>query len=92
MTKKQPPSQTIKTTNEEKEYKDFTLDYSPLSDTPNVNTNGMMCIMITNDEKSMGSMDLTGSFPHYSASFHEYLLVGYYYDDNAMLVEPIKNR
>ena len=37
-------------------------------------------------------MDLTGRFPKYSSSFHEYELVGYNYDVNSILVEPLKNR
>ena len=48
--------------------------------------------MIMNDEKSMGYMDLTGKFPHFSASGHEYLLVRYNYDANTILVEPLKKR
>ena len=48
--------------------------------------------MIMNDETSMGFMDLTGKFPHCSASGHEYLLLVYNYDANAILVEPLKNR
>ena len=47
--------------------------------------------MIMNDEKSMGYMYLKVIFPHCSASGHEYLLVGYKYDTNAILVEPLKN-
>ena len=47
--------------------------------------------MITNDERSMGYMDLTGIFPHCSASGHEYVLVRYNYYSNAILVEPLKN-
>ena len=50
-----------------------------------------MCIMITNDETSMGYMDLTGRFICFSSSGHEYLLVGYNYGANAILVEPPKN-
>ena len=40
----------------------------------------------------MGYMDLTGRFPHCSSSGHEYLLVGYNYYANAILVEPLKKR
>ena len=47
--------------------------------------------MITNDEKPMGYMNLTGRFLHYSASGNEYLLMGYKYDANKILVEPLKN-
>ena len=47
--------------------------------------------MIMNDEKSMGCMDLTGRFPHCSASDHKYLLFGYNSDANEILVEPLKN-
>ena len=63
---------------------------SPPSDTPNVKKNGVMCSMITNDEKFMGCMDLTGIFTHCSANGHEYLLVGYNYDANTILVETLK--
>ena len=38
----------------------------------------------------MGFMDSTGIFPHCSASGHEYLLDGYNYYANAILVEPLK--
>ena len=48
--------------------------------------------MVMNDEKSMGYTNLTGRFPHCSARGHEYLLVGYNYDVNSILVEPLKNR
>ena len=47
--------------------------------------------MITNDEKSMGCIYLTCRFTHCSSSGHVYLLVGYNYDSNEILVEPIKN-
>ena len=36
-------------------------------------------------------MDLTGRFPHCSASGNEYLLFVYNYDYNSVLVEPLKN-
>ena len=88
-TKKQPPSQKIKAAKEEKESKDCTLDYFPFSDTQNVKTNEVMCSMITNDEKSMGYMYLTVIFTHCSASGHEYLLVRYNYEDNAIFVKPL---
>ena len=44
------------------------------------------------DVKTMEYLDLTGRFPKYSSSFHEYELVGYNYDVNSILVEPLKNR
>ena len=90
-TKKQSTPQKIKTAQEDKEFKDRTIDYFPPSDTQNLNTNEVMCSMIMNDEISMGYMYLTVRFPHRSASGHEYLLVGYNYDANAILVEPLKN-
>ena len=37
-------------------------------------------------------MDLIGRFPPCSASGHEYLLVGYNYYANTILVEPPKKR
>ena len=91
-TEKQPPPQTIKKTQEEKESKDPILDYFTPSDTPNVKTNGVVCSMITNDEKPMRYMDLIGRFTHFPTSGHEYLLVRYNYDANEILVEPPKNR
>ena len=42
------------------------------------------------NEGTMGSIDLIGRFTNCSASGHEYLLVGYNYDANAILVEPLK--
>ena len=51
-TKKQPPPQTIKTTQEDKESRDCTLYYFPPFGTPNLKTSGVMCSMIINDEKS----------------------------------------
>ena len=51
-TKKQPPPQTIKTTQEDKESRDCTLYYFPPFGTPNLKTSGVMCSMIMNDEKS----------------------------------------
>jgi hypothetical protein len=36
--------------------------------------------------------DLTGRFPVHSSHGHLYVLVFYLYDENAILVEPIKNR
>ena len=35
-------------------------------------------------------MDLSGRFTDFSASGHAYLLVGYNYDANAILFEPLK--
>ena len=37
----------------------------------------------------MGYVDLTGRFPHFSSSGHEYLLFWYNYDANAILIEPL---
>ena len=51
----------------------------------------LMCIVITNDETSMVYMDLTGRLICCSSSGHEYLLVGYNYGANEILVEPLKN-
>ena len=36
--------------------------------------------------------DLTGRFPYRSSRGNQYILVGYNYDGNAILAEPIKNR
>ena len=39
-----------------------------------------------------GFIDLTGRLPYKSERGYEYLLVGYNYDANAILVEPLKNK
>ena len=51
------------------------IRFFPTSETPNAKTNEVMCSMITNDEKPMVYMDLTGRFTYCSASAHGYLLV-----------------
>ena len=89
-TRKQSPPKKPKTAQEDKEFKDLTLDYFPTSYTPNFKMSEGMCIIIMNDERSVGYMYLTGIFPHRSDSGHEYLLFGYNYDANAILVEPLK--
>ena len=37
-------------------------------------------------------VDLTGRFPYRSSRGNEYVLVGYHYDANGILAEPLKNR
>ena len=37
-------------------------------------------------------IDLTGRFPFQSSRGNNYILVGYHYDSNAILAEPLKNR
>ena len=37
-------------------------------------------------------IDLTGRFPYRSSRGNEYVLVGYHYDANCILAEPLKNR
>ena len=37
-------------------------------------------------------MDLTGRFPHFLASGHEYLLFGYNYDINSILFGQLQSR
>ena len=36
--------------------------------------------------------DLTGQFPYQSSCDNNYIFVGYNYDGNAILVEPIPNK
>ena len=42
--------------------------------------------------KNMVYTDLTGRFPYRSSRVNEYILVGYHYDSNTILAEPLKNR
>ena len=42
--------------------------------------------------KATAYNDLTGKFPHKSSRGHQYILVVYDYDSNAILAAPLKSR
>ena len=51
-----------------------------------------LCFVATHDIKGAVHSDLTGRFPTASTSGNNYLLIAYSYDDNNILLEPVKNR
>ena len=72
---------------------DAHADAFPTPDTPNVKTNGILCMLMqTKKETGKAYIDLTGRFPIRSARGNEYILVGYHYDANAILATPLKSR
>ena len=67
-------------------------DYFPSSDSPNVKTKSVCYALVNLEEISTAYIDLTGRFPKKSLRGNEYILVGYHYDGNCILGEPIKDR
>ena len=70
---------------------DILKDAFPVSDTPNIKTQEVLYAVFETN-KELGYMDLTGRFPYKSSRGHEYILVAYNYDGNAILAQPLKNR
>ena len=67
------------------------LDY--FQKEPNVKkTNDCLAKVVPFTEKQKGYMDLTGRFPYKSSRGHEYVLIVYDYDSNAILAEPLVSR
>ena len=71
--------------------KDVKEDYF-LDDTTPEKTNDSIATIIPFTESKKGFMDLTGRFPYKSSQGHEYVLVVYDYDSNAILAEPLVSR
>ena len=72
---------------------DAEIDAFPPPDSPNVKTNEVLCMLVqTKQESGKAYIDLTGRFPIRSARGNQYILVGYHYDANAILVEPLASR
>ena len=71
---------------------DMEKDAFPPSPTPNVKTNDVCYLLVENNPKNMGYIDLTGRFPSKSAKGNQYIIVAYHYDANAIYAHPIKNR
>lgn len=63
----------------------------PASDQPNVKTYEVVYAVIK-DNNITAYTDLTGRFPYRSSRGNEYLLFGYHYDSNIILVQPLQNR
>ena len=86
--KDDPPGQSIQ---QAIKY-NINTDAFPPSPSPNIKTNDVVYNIIEASPKDLAHTNLTGSFPYQSSRGNEYIFVGFHYDANAILVEPIKNR
>ena len=66
-------------------------DAFPQSDQPNIKQHEVVYAIIQDNDISVYT-DLTGRFPYRSSRGNEYLLVGYHYDANGILAQPLRNR
>ena len=72
---------------------DTYVDTFPVSPTPNIKSNEV--IYLLHNERTATDKaytDLTGRFPFSSGRGHQYVLIGYHIDSNAILQRAIKNR
>ena len=58
----------------------------PPADSPNIKTKEGVYALFDSSPKGLAYIDLIGRFPYRSARGNEYILVGYHYDDNDILV------
>ena len=70
---------------------DMDNDIFPTSDHPNMKKHEVVYSVIQ-DSSITAYTNLTGRFPYRSSRGNEYILVGYHYDSNAILVQPLGNR
>ena len=68
------------------------LDSFPLSNSPNKKSNEAIFGIYSSRVVGVGYTGLTGRFPNQSIRGKNYVFVAYHYDENAILVEHIKNR
>ena len=71
---------------------DIAADAFPQSNAPNIKTHEVAYSLVELPPKNIAYTDLTGRFPYRSSSGNEYIMVGYHFDGNVILGEPIKNR
>ena len=71
---------------------DHMTDAFPTPNSPNLKTNEVVYSLTTLSHKNKAFLDLTGRFPYQSSRGNNYILIGYHFDSNAILVEPLKNR
>ena len=71
---------------------DTSNDAFPTSEVPNIKTHDVAYSLVELPPKNTAFTDLTGRFPYRSSSGNEYIMVGYHFDSNVILGEPIKNR
>ena len=67
------------------------MDSFTLSDLPNIKTRQVIFSIVESSHTGIGYTHPTGRFPFRSSRGNEYILIGYHYDANAILAEPLKN-
>ena len=72
--------------------KELDEDSFPPSSTPKTKSHDVAYMIINKDESCTAYTDLTGKFPLRSSRVNQYVLVGYYYDANCVIVEHLRNR
>ena len=70
---------------------DMDNDNFPPSDQLNMKKHEVVYSIIQ-DSDITAYTDLTGRFPYRSSRGNEYILVGYHYNSNTILVQPLCNR
>ena len=71
---------------------DIFQDSFPISPVPTQKTNDVAYMVVNIGELSTAYTDLTGQFPSRSSRENIYILVGYHYDANCILVIAVKDR
>ena len=61
-------------------------------DHPNNKTNDVIYLRVEVISKNVAYTYLIGHFPYRSSRGSDYMVTGYYYDVNTILLEPLKNR
>ena len=71
---------------------DSDKDAFPTSDAPNLRTQDTVFAIMDFTPSDRAYIDLTGRFPYTSSRGNQYILIGYHYDANAIIAEPLKSR
>ena len=71
------------------EYSDH--DLFPLLEAPNVKSRYASYTIVELTTKYRAYMELKGRFPYTSSGGNQYILIGYHFDGNEILVKPLKN-
>jgi hypothetical protein len=68
------------------------LDFSPSQEPQNLRTHAVFVTIMTATDLRKSYSDQTGKFPVQSSRGHNYVMILYEYDSNAILSKPIQNR
>ena len=72
--------------------KELDEDSFPSSINPNTKSHNVAHMIINKDELCTGYTDIAGQFTFRSRRGNQYVLVGYHYDTNCIIAEPLRNR